>query len=74
METQKVCSACIVEVCHCQQYKMTFAALLPATIRYSYVCLGAVALLLVGSPMLDRSKVMAQTKRDTLALQVGGWA
>ena len=29
-------------------------------------------LLLVGSPMPDRSKVMTQTKRDTLALQVGG--
>jgi hypothetical protein len=23
--------------------------------------------------MLDRSKVMTQTKRDTLVLQVGGW-
>ena len=30
------------------------------------------SLLLVGSPMPDRSKVMTQTKRDTLALQVGG--
>jgi hypothetical protein len=29
------------------------------------------SLLLVGSPMPDRSKVMTQTKRDTLALQVG---
>jgi hypothetical protein len=26
-----------------------------------------------GSPMPDRSKVMIQTKRDTLALQIGGW-
>jgi hypothetical protein len=26
------------------------------------------------SPMPDRSKVMIQTERDTLALQVGGWA
>jgi hypothetical protein len=24
--------------------------------------------------MLDRSKVMTQTKGDTLVLQVGGWA
>jgi hypothetical protein len=31
-------------------------------------------LLLVGSPLLDRSKVMAQNKRGTLVLQVGGWA
>jgi hypothetical protein len=37
---RQVFSVCIVEVCQCQQYKMTFAALLPATIRYSYVCLG----------------------------------
>jgi hypothetical protein len=29
---------------------------------------------MVESPMPDRSKVMAQTKRDTLVLQVGGWA
>jgi len=29
-------------------------------------------LLLVGSPMPDRSKVMTQTKRNTLALQVWG--
>ena len=33
----------------------------------------AVAKLLVGSPMPDRSKVMTQTKRDTLVLQVGSW-
>jgi hypothetical protein len=33
----------------------------------------AVALLLVGPPMPDRSKGMTQTKRDTLVLQVGGW-
>jgi len=32
------------------------------------------SLLLVGSPLPDRSKVMAQTKRGTLVLQVGGWA
>jgi len=31
------------------------------------------SLLLVGSPMLDRSKLMTQTKRDALALQVEGW-
>jgi len=31
------------------------------------------SLLLVGSPLPDRSKVMAQTKRGTLVLQVGGW-
>jgi hypothetical protein len=31
----------------------------------------AVALLLVGPPLLDRSKVMTQTKRDTLVLHVG---
>jgi len=30
------------------------------------------SLLLVGSPMPDRSKVMNQKKRDALALQVGG--
>jgi len=34
-------------------------------------CAGG-SLLLVGSPMPDRSKVMTQTERDTLALQVGG--
>jgi hypothetical protein len=34
----------------------------------------AVALLLAGSPLPDRSKVMTQTKRDTLFLQVEGWA
>jgi len=32
-----------------------------------------VSLLLVGSPIPDRSKVMTQTKRDALALQVGRW-
>jgi hypothetical protein len=32
------------------------------------------SLLMVGSPLTDRSKVMAQTKRGTLVLQVGGWA
>jgi hypothetical protein len=32
------------------------------------------SLLLVGSPLPDRSKVMAQTKRGTLVLHVGGWA
>jgi len=32
------------------------------------------SLLLVGSPLLDSLKVMAQTKRGTLFLQVGGWA
>jgi hypothetical protein len=31
------------------------------------------SLLLVGSPMPNRSKVMSQTKRDALALQAGGW-
>jgi len=31
------------------------------------------SLLLVGSPMPDRSKVMTQTTRDVLALQAGGW-
>jgi hypothetical protein len=34
----------------------------------------AVALLLVGPPMPDRSRVIGQTKRGTLALQVGVWA
>ena len=29
------------------------------------------SLLLVGSPMPDKSEVMTQTKRDALALQVG---
>jgi hypothetical protein len=32
------------------------------------------SLLLAGTPMLDRSKVMALTKWGTLVLQVGGWA
>jgi hypothetical protein len=32
------------------------------------------SLLLVGSPLPDRSKVMAQTKIGTLVLQVGVWA
>jgi len=32
------------------------------------------SLLLVGSPMPDRSKVMTQTKRDNLVLQFGGLA
>ena len=32
------------------------------------------SLLLVGSPLPDRSNVMAQTMRGTLVLQVGGWA
>ena len=31
-------------------------------------------MLLVGPLMPDRSRVMTQTKRDTLALEVGGWA
>jgi hypothetical protein len=31
-------------------------------------------LLLVGPPMPDRSRVMTQTKKDTLVLQVGGLA
>jgi len=31
------------------------------------------SMLLVGSPMPDRSNVMTQTKRDALALQAGGW-
>ena len=34
----------------------------------------AVVMLLVWHHVPDRSKVMTQTKRDTLALQVGGWA
>jgi hypothetical protein len=34
----------------------------------------AVAQLLVGPPMLGRSKGMIQTKKDTLVLQFGGWA
>jgi hypothetical protein len=34
----------------------------------------AVAKLLAGSPEPDRSRVRFQTKRDTLVLQVGGWA
>jgi hypothetical protein len=31
-------------------------------------------MLLVGPPIPDRSRVMAQTKRDTLVLQVGSLA
>jgi hypothetical protein len=34
----------------------------------------AVAQLLAGTPMPDRSKVMTQIKRDTLILQFAGWA
>ena len=33
----------------------------------------AIVELLIGPPMPDRSKVMTQTKGDTLVLQVGGW-
>jgi hypothetical protein len=33
-----------------------------------------VGYLLAGAPMPDRSKVMTQTERDILVLQVGGWA
>ena len=33
----------------------------------------AVAYLWEGSSMADRTKVMTQTKRDTLVLQVAGW-
>jgi len=33
----------------------------------------AVAKLLIGPPTPDMSKVMTQTKSDTLVLQVGGW-
>jgi hypothetical protein len=33
----------------------------------------AVGQLLAGAPMPDRSKVMTQTKRYTLVLQVRGW-
>jgi hypothetical protein len=45
----------------------------PETLR----AMPAVAYLLVEEPMLDRSrrsKGRSQTKRDTLVLQVGGWA
>jgi hypothetical protein len=31
-------------------------------------------MILVGTPMLDRSKVMALTKWGTVVLHVGGWA
>ena len=34
----------------------------------------AVLLLLVESPMPERSKIMTQTKRNTLVLYVGGWS
>ena len=34
----------------------------------------AVAKLLAGSPKLDRAKVIAHTKTDTLVFQVGGYA
>jgi hypothetical protein len=42
----------------------------PETLR----AMPAVAQLLVGSPMLDRSRGRSQMKRDTLILQFGGWA
>jgi len=31
-------------------------------------------MLVVAPPMPDRSRVMTQTKRDTLVFQVAGWA
>lgn len=31
------------------------------------------ALLLIGNPMQERSKMMTRIKRDTLVLQIGGW-
>jgi hypothetical protein len=40
----------------------------PETLR----AMAAVAQLLVGAPVLDRSRGRNQTKRDTLVLQVGG--
>jgi hypothetical protein len=40
-----------------------------ATLAVVYACM-----LLVGPPMPDRSRVMTQTKRDTMVLQVGGLA
>jgi hypothetical protein len=43
-------------------------------VRIPSLAMPAVAQLLVGSPKPDRSKGRSQTKRDTLALQVGGWA
>jgi len=39
---------------------------------YDPVSYAGGSLLLVGSPKPDRSKVMTQTKRDALALHVGG--
>jgi hypothetical protein len=42
----------------------------PETVR----AMPAVVSLLVGAPMLDRSRGRSQTKRDTLVLQVGGLA
>jgi hypothetical protein len=42
----------------------------PETLR----AIPAVAYLLVGLPRLDSSRGKSQTKRDTLVLQVGGWA
>jgi hypothetical protein len=38
------------------------------------VYIPAVTQLLTGASMSDRSKVMTQTKRDTLDLKFGGWA
>lgn len=37
METQKLCSMGITEVCHCQLYEMIFAALLAPEKSYSYL-------------------------------------
>jgi hypothetical protein len=45
---------------------------LPASVTWRAML--AVFLLLVGSSMPERSKGRVQTKKDTLALQVGGWA
>ena len=61
-------------------YKVTLS---PRSCPYFHVVVGLArshdpesytggSLLLVGSPMPDRSKVMTQTKRDTLVLQVWG--
>jgi hypothetical protein len=41
----------------------------PETLR----AMPAVAWLLFGAPVPDRSRGRSQTKRDTLVLQVGGW-
>jgi hypothetical protein len=57
-------------VCNVSTLSWWWGLSAPKTLR----AMPAVAYLLVGSPMPDRSRGRSQTKRDILVLQVGGWA